>query len=285
MKKLFKTFLAILIICGTAISSWGISSVPQESKNRSFLRGDVLEVNIREAGTFHEYLHPGEDKRVRCIRLSGVMNGDDAKEIKNICRRSSACDENGRNVDNYVDLELENVRIVGGGSYSNRTEHDAIAREMFENCYHLRYVSLPRDLRSIGDEAFNGCSSLEEVRFVGRSNIREIGSEAFKGCSWLTRINLPNSIETLGEQCFDGCSSLRRIDLPSSLRTIGKEAFCDAGLTSVKIPYNVTYLGSNAFKGTNITSLYIPREMEVENDSFGNMPKLKEFQVERGNRF
>lgn len=277
--------LFLLLSCNVALCSYCNAQDTGSQKKRSFLHGDVLEIDLREAGTLYQYLATDEQKRVRCIRLSGVMNGDDAKFIRKICDRSGACDENGRSVDNYLDLELERVRIVGGGSYSNRSEHDVISNGMFRNCGCLRYVSLPRDLRFIDNEAFYYCSKLEEVRFAGRSNVRSIGNEAFRGCYNLSRINLPDGLETLGDQCFYGCSNLRRIDLPSTLQSIGKESFCDVPLTSIKLPYGLTSMGSKAFKGTNITSLYIPENLEVENHDFGTMPKLKEFQVERGNRF
>lgn len=285
MKKRFGVLLFSLLTCGIIFCAYCESpALPPESR-RSFLRGDVLEIDLREAGSLDKYLTPDEQKRVRCIRLSGVMNGDDAKFIRKICERSSACDENGRSVDNYLDLELERVRIVGGGSWSNRSEHDVISSGMFRSCNCLRYVSLPRDLRLIDNDAFYYCSKLEEVRFAGRSNVRSIGNEAFRGCYNLSRINLPEGLESIGEQCFYGCSNLRRIDLPSTLRKIGKEAFCDVPLTSIRLPYGLSFMGSKALKGTNITMLYIPENLEVENDVFGSMPKLREFQVERGNRF
>lgn len=284
MNKRFGFLLLSLLTCGMLYSAFCKSpSVPPESR-RSFLRGDVLDIDLREAGTLDQYLNPDEQKRVRCIRLSGVMNGDDAKFIRKICDRSDARDENGRSVDNYLDLELERVRIVGGGSYSNRSEHDVISRGMFRSCSCLRFVSLPRDLRLIDNDAFYYCSKLEEVRFAGRSNLRSIGNEAFRGCYNLSRINLPEGLESIGEQCFYGCSNLRRIDLPSTLREIGQEAFCDVPITDIRLPSGLTFVGANSFKNTRITTLYLPRDLKVENDSFGNMPKLKEFQVERGNR-
>lgn len=282
-----KKVSALIIMFLAASAACVVMGEPQqhEGQRRSFLRGDVLEIDLREAGTLDKYLGPGEDRRVRCIRLSGVMNGDDAKFIKRICDRSKAVDENDRSVDNYLDLELERVRIVGGGSYSNRSEHDAISNSMFSGCRCLRYVSLPRDLRKIGNYAFNGCSNLEEVRFVGRGSVREIGDDAFENCYRLSRINLPEGLEEIGDECFKNDNNLRRIDLPSTLVKIGKEAFRDVPITEIRLPYNLTFLGANALKGTKIVSLYLPRGLKVENDAFGRIPKLKEIQVERGNRY
>lgn len=286
MRKLFP-FLVLLLTIGYSFTQEmaARAEVPQERARRSFLRGDVLDIDLREAGTLKEYLLPGEENRVRCIRLSGVMNGDDASFIRKICSRSKARDENERSVDNYLDLELERVRIVGGGSFMNRSEHDVISNSMFSGCYCLRYVSLPRDLRKIGSDAFSNCSKLEEVRFVGRGTVREIGDEAFRNCYNLARINLPEGLEVIGNQCFYSCNTLRRIDLPYTLRKIGKEAFYDVPITDIRLPNGITFLGSKAFKDTKLVSLYLPRDVQVENNSFGSMPNLKEFQVERGNQY
>lgn len=282
--KVVVLFLA-LMSCVAALAAGEPASQSQEQSRRSFLRGDVLEIELREAGTLEQYLGPGEDRRVRCIRLSGVMNGDDAKFIRRLCERSKATDVNDRSVDNYIDLELERVRIVGGGSYSNRSEHDAISNSMFSGSRCLRYVSLPRDLRKIGRDAFYGCTSLEEVRFVGRSYIREIDNDAFRNCYELTRINLPEGLERIGEGCFNNCGRLRRIDLPNTLREIGKEAFANTGLTDVRLPRDLEFMGSNAFKDTKIVSLFLPHGVRIENDALGSMSKLKEIIVESGNRY
>lgn len=285
MKKSFVFLFVMIVSCGMAIAM--PENVPQrpDDNRRSFLRGDVLDIDLRDAGKLNEYLGPGEDRRVRCIRLSGVMNGDDAKLIRRICDRSKAVDENGRDVDNYLDLELDRVRIVSGGSYSNHSERDVISNSMFYGCRCLRFVSLPRDLYRIGNSAFSGCSNLEEVRFYGRGSVREIGDEAFNYCSRLIRINLPEGLESIGERCFYSCGRLRQINLPSTLREIGKEAFYDVPLTDVRLPQGLTFLGSSAFKNTKIVTLFLPRDVQVENNIFGSLPKLKEFQIERGNRY
>ena len=262
------------------------ASIAPDEENRprrTLLKGDVLDVDLRQPGTLKDYLSPEEEKLVRCIRLSGTMNGDDAKFIKQIGSRSGARDAQGRSVDNYLDLELERVRIVGGGgSFLTRTEHDVIASGMFSYMSCLRYVSLPRSLRRIDNEAFEGCGKLEEVKFMPRSNIREIGNESFRGCSRLKRINLPDGLERLGDRCFYGCTELRYIELPLSLREIGKEVFHNVPLSRINLPYDLSYIGADAFDGTNLTTLLLPAGAAIENDSPGYMPKLKEFVVEQG---
>ena len=49
---------------------------------QSGLRGDVLDVNLRNPGTLEDCITPSEMDRVRCIRLSGSINGDDIGFIR-----------------------------------------------------------------------------------------------------------------------------------------------------------------------------------------------------------
>lgn len=286
MKKIISLLFLLLgtvdVNCFAAIVP-----MPQDGgyERRSLLKGDVLDVELKNPGTLAEFITPGDEKRVRCIRLSGTINGDDIKTLKKIFERSSAVDENGRSVDNYIDLEIERVRIVGGGSsYSTRTEHDVIGSGMFRNFRCMRSISLPRMIKRIDREAFYGCYNLEEVRFMRGTDTRSIGNDAFHGCSRLSRINLPDAVETLGDKCFYECTSLRRIDLPYSLHTIGKEAFYKVPLTSINYPPGLTFVGCDAFEETQLSTFFIPQNVEIENGELGKLPRLKEFQVERGNR-
>ena len=286
-----KVILSLILLAGLGVvNCFAIKPVatPQVLGGRpgqSMLKGDVLDIGLREPGSLEKSLTTTEMDRVRSIRLSGSMNGDDIRFIRKVCDRSSAVDENGRKVSNYLDLDLEHVRIVGGGKeYSYRTEHDVIGNNMFSGLSILRNVTLPRGLRRIEHNAFSSCSNLEDVYFTGR-DLRSIGDGAFRSCYRLSRINLPDGLESIGDECFYGCSNLRRIDLPYTLQSIGDEAFCDVPLTDIRLPRSLRSLGTDALKGTNIRSLLLPEGVVIEKDRPGRMPKLKEFLVERGNRY
>ena len=110
---------------------------------------------------------------------------------------------------------------------------------------------------SIGEWAFDGCSSLKYVT-IGNS-VKTIGSAAFSGCSSLTSVTIPNSVTTIGGNAFDGCSSLTSVTIGNSVTTIGSYAFdgCSS-LTSVTIPNSVTTIGETAFRGcSSLTSVTI----------------------------
>ena len=56
-------------------------------------------------------------------------------------------------------------------------------------------------------------------------NVRSIGINAFDGCSNLTNITIPNSVGSMGSSAFKNCSSLTSITIPDSVTIIDSYAF------------------------------------------------------------
>ena len=78
-----------------------------------------------------------------------------------------------------------------------------------------------------------------------------IGNNAFDGCSSLIGIKIPNSVTIIANNAFAECSSLRSIEIPDSVTSIGELAFdgCTS-LTSIKVSsgsYAETWAQDNGF--------------------------------------
>lgn len=144
---------------------------------------------------------------------------------------------------------------------------------------------------SIGDGAFQGCSSLTSLTIP--ASVTSIGNSVFAGCTRLTSVTIPARVTSIGSCAFEGCPNLRiavsagnaiyssrngtlrnksggsllavpsaRGDyvIPSGVTRIGDSAFAGcSSLTSITIPAGVISIGSYAFSGcSSLTSLTIP---------------------------
>ncbi len=168
-----------------------------------------------------------------------------------------------------------------------------------------------KSVTSIGNRAFNGCTSLTSITIP--NSVTEIGSGAFSSCTSLTSIKIPDSVMQIGDYVFVGCTNLIEIQvetdnkfyssdkgvlfnknkteiicypagikdtiylIPSSVTSIGKRAFQNcSNLINIKIPDRVSYIGSIAFANcTSLTSITIPNSVtSLGNSAFSGCASL-----------
>lgn len=109
----------------------------------------------------------------------------------------------------------------------------------------LSSITLPKNLTSIGNNAFNGCSGLRDISIP--SGVTSIGKGAFKGCG-LKEFTLPKQVNEITDEMFFNCS-LQHIYLHDGLKSIGNYAFAISALKEINIPNSVAYIGDNCFQG------------------------------------
>lgn len=158
-----------------------------------------------------------------------------------------------------------------------------VPRDMFGKCTGLKKVTLKNGVRSIGEDAFRDCSSLERVIFEN-TVLEKISDGAFWGCSALSSIALPDSVTEIERNAFFE-TGLRNIQLPEKLTLIGGGAFCNCkNLKQVQLPPQLKELGEGAFFNCeNLTQIQLPAQLnKLGTDAFRNCTSLDKIDIPAG---
>ena len=146
-----------------------------------------------------------------------------------------------------------------------------IGDEAFRGCFNIGNISLPNSVVKIGARAFYDCINMECLTLGG--GVRECGSKAFDSCvnlislhiasieDWcnisfedssanpaaitqglvvggknLTKLVIPDGVESINDYAFYNNTLLASVEIPASLRESGRQAFygCD-GINRVDI--------------------------------------------------
>ena len=158
-----------------------------------------------------------------------------------------------------------------------------VPRDMFGKCTGLKKVTLKNGVRSIGEDAFRDCSSLEGVIFEN-TVLEKISDGAFWGCSALSSIALPDSVTEIERNAFFE-TGLRNIQLPEKLTLIGGGAFCNCkNLKQVQLPPQLKELGEGAFFNCeNLAQIQLPSQLnKLGSDAFGDCTSLDKIDIPAG---
>ena len=137
----------------------------------------------------------------------------------------------------------------------------------FKGMKNLKTVSIGKNIKTIGKNAFKDCSSLTTV--TGGKAVTTIKDSAFSGCKALTSFPSMSKLKTIEKSAFKKCSALPKITLGSSVASIGKDAFngCKA-LNSITIKtkkLTADNVGPNAFKSTpKKATIKVPKDKVEE---------------------
>ena len=224
---------------------------------------EQLSINIQNAGTLKDLLDNTIIKELQHLQLSGYLNGDDIRYLREILSSSRY---------NRIHLDLLNTSILnGGGGYiyhydyeiDLETHENEIGDYMFLECYNLLSIILPRNITHIGDAAFQNCTYLKSIvisEYV--TDIFNVDDFYCDGGSWNSVYYSP----------FDGCRQLEEFIVSEDNRFFSSKdgvlfdkkqtrlisvPFAKRGVYVV--PSGVTQIDSDALSDCSyITSLYIP---------------------------
>ena len=171
--------------------------------------------------------------------------------------------------------KLMNVYIDSIGSWLTINFADEYSHPNYvvSNCHlfigsdELKSITIPDNVTSIGDYAFEDCSSLTGITIP--SSVKSIGKRAFAYCSNLTSVSIPDSVTSIDENAFNNCKKLTNIHIdsieswlminfanysshPNEFVTNCHLFIGNEELTTITIPGSVTNIGERAF--ANFTS-------------------------------
>ncbi|MEG1848358.1 MAG: leucine-rich repeat protein [Lachnospiraceae bacterium] len=105
------------------------------------------------------------------------------------------------------------------------------------------YKTKDSSIIAIGDKAFEGTKNVQVLTLP--TEIKYIGDEAFMD-SFIQSVMFAN-VENIGNRAFKGCSQLTKIDLQAGTSQIGTEAFYGSGVTEAILPYSVKVIAPGSF--------------------------------------
>ena len=151
-------------------------------------------------------------------------------------------DENAsKGLEFYLDWGSVSYYVVGIGTC---TDADLVIP--------YKYNGLP--VEYIGEQAFQGCSTLTSVTIPG--NVTYIGDQAFQGCSNLTSVTLGNHVNNISGSAFDGCINLTNITIPDSVTIVSSSTIQDTAYYNNADNWenDVLYLGNHLIEARDTLS-------------------------------
>lgn len=110
----------------------------------------------------------------------------------------------------------------------------------------IKEAVLDDRITHIGKGNFWGMFSLEKVTFP--KNLKSIGDRAFESCP-LSSVELKQPLETIGVNAFLSCRRLTSFTFEYLPNSISSGCFAGTGFTFLDLPENITHLGEGAFNG------------------------------------
>ena len=167
--------------------------------------------------------------------------------------------------------QLESVNIPSTVKIGESTYRvTAIGTSAFSELQNLKTVTINEGITEILERAFQS-SAITQVALP--TSLKSIGNEAFESCDTLQSVVIPEGVETIGDYAFGYNYELRSLTLPSTLKSLGSNVFnwncaLSAIISNITEPFAINKFTFNGgyymkdekeypIKGTN-AMLFVP---------------------------
>ncbi len=206
---------------------------------------DDVRLQLEEILSLFSELTEEEQEQVdisRCLELQEALDA---------ANKPALAAETSGSLSDTLSWSLENSTLTIKGTGPMPDYGDGDDTPWSQNRQRITTVVIEGDVTSIGNNAFEACSSLATVTFP--KNLKTIGEYAFYDCDQLTSIDIPEGVETIEKYAFSNCNMLFEVNLSEGLKNIGFMAFFNCSNLSKVTFRSVTAptLGNYVFDNTN----------------------------------
>lgn len=211
------------------------------------------------------------------------------------------------------------MKIEVKGGYANFDDEGEIVKEItipygvtriaweFGGLESLETVIMPDSIAYIDREAFSGCVNLKNIRFS--KNLKYIGEDAFEETLWLKEqqndfviisnsilyrylghekdVVIPECVTTISPSAFEENESIETITMSDNVKEIGYAAFnkC-SNLKKICLSKNISYIKEFTFSGcTSMQRIEIPENVKIIEYAFLGCKSLKEIIIHKNTSY
>lgn len=211
------------------------------------------QVAAEDGSISEEYWADLDSNVVRRFTVEGTVTiakiGEDTQE-KGACIPDGICKASVKKliIKNNIILNGTCNEYINLSSVEMEVENSFILEKCFKNLKKLQTVRITGQT-TFEEGCFYGCSSLKKLEISGV--VRSIGDRAFEGCTSLTQVNI-KAVE-IGKRAFFGCENLKSVELPVYTSKIKQDAFGNCPLLqTIVLPEKLSYVGLGNFTACDI---------------------------------
>ena len=180
-------------------------------------------------------------------------------------------------------LFQKNESITSFNELQYFTGLTSIQYSTFERCVNLTSVVIPKNVRTVGNDAFYGCKSLTSI--LVPDQVEYVGANTWEGCTNVTSVYIGSGLRGVNVNPFSELENVEAFEVSADNRyfaSIDGILMSKDGKTLVSYPAGkrneefviadtITTVGSNAFRGcVYLKRLTITQDSQVSTDEQNN---------------
>ena len=195
MKRCLALMVSLTIALSCVAPIGGIQALAENVSEFAELMNEAAAAEIFTAENL------GEDEpedavewEYRQFTFDNLTPEDDSDDILGMELTEYLGEQTDMCLPSFIEVDGENLPVLKLGD------------SLFENNKRINSVTLPANVRVIGERAFAGASSL--VCIVTTESLMKIGASAFEGCEAFNSVILYDTVSEIGENAFADCTSI-----------------------------------------------------------------------------